>query len=119
MDYAKKLPKKFIFFQDSPDKPCPEFVPGQSYELSELVHRFERGQRLGVHLNFNPESELIGEDESFEQAPSENIVDIVDVQREYETHEQAKKELAKRKKKAPTPPNKEAKKDDAEKKEDE
>lgn len=96
-NFQKKLPKSFNFVQDSDEKPCEGFIPGQSYELSELIRRFNSGQRLGVHLNFNPESE-IGHDESFEQAPPENVVDIVDVQKQYEEHNRTKQEFEKRKK---------------------
>ena len=49
------------FCEVTEDKPVSTFIPNQAMKISELMARFERGQRLGVHCNFTPESEFTHE----------------------------------------------------------
>lgn len=110
MDFQNNLPTNFEIFEKVSQNPVPEFVPRQAYNLSELIRRFEHGQRLGVHCNFNPLNECQGNDETFETAPPEDVVDVVDVQRHYEQHQRQKQEFVKAKSKQ-APPKEEAMQD--------
>lgn len=87
----------------SSDKPIKSFVPHQAMNLAELISRFERGQRLNVHENFPAMSNFTRdriEEESFIDAPPDDIHDVVDVQNAMHEHEAHKKDYADRKKKA-------------------
>lgn len=84
-------------------QPVKSFVAGQAIDLKTLIQRFERGQRLNVHENFRPmsnftEGSLYVED--FDDAPPDNIHDVVDVEEHYREHQEHKKDFAKRKKEA-------------------
>lgn len=61
---------------------CPEFVPGQSFKISELLERFTRGQRLpGINME-QPNPNFVGDgvaDEDLDDAPP-IALDIVDVE---------------------------------------
>lgn len=63
-------------------KECPEFVPGQSFKISELLERFTRGQRLpGINME-QPNPNYVGSgvaDENLDDAPP-IALDIVDVE---------------------------------------
>lgn len=86
----------------SDSKPIETFVPHQSYSLSEIMQRFERGQRLPARMLFNPESEFTENSlymEDFEDAPPDDVRDVVDVQNYYEAHQVHKREFAEKKKK--------------------
>lgn len=90
------------FCEVTDEKPVETFIPNQAMKLSELMQRFERGQRLGVHCNFAPESEMTNGsiyEESFDDAPP-ICHDLVDVHEYYEAHQVHKREFtAKQKKK--------------------
>lgn len=123
MEKIKEKEKNAIFIEHFDDvKPIADFIPGQAYCLSDLMKRFERGQRLNVRENFNPASELCPEgqedmyDEKFENAPPENVTDIVDIQRLYNEHQQTKQEF--KKSVAESKKAKEGAKEDAAKKDD-
>lgn len=108
MDRPKFQPiftKKSDFCEKSSSKPIETFVPHQALNLAELIQRFERGQRLNVHCNFAPGSNLMNctDDEALSMMqhddmekgfPSTDVHDIVDVQREYNLHLQTKQEFA-------------------------
>lgn len=100
----EKTKKKLNYLQYANPKPCSSFVPGQAYKLSELMLRYESGQRLGVRETFNIYDEVHGEDETFNMAPPEDVVDVVDVQRLYKQHERVKQELSKRMEEKPEKP---------------
>lgn len=99
---------KSDFCEQSDSKPVETFVPNQAISLSELISRFERGQRLNVHTNFRVGSNL--EDLTDEEAlqrireesldsddfPPDDVHDIVDVQREKELHDVHKREFHER-----------------------
>lgn len=61
---------------------CPQFVPGQSFKISDLLERFTRGQRLpGINID-QPNPNFVGAgvpDESLDDAPP-MALDIVDVE---------------------------------------
>lgn len=67
---------------EATSKDCPEFVPGQSFSISDLLERFSRGQRLpGIHMD-QPNPNFVGADvpdESLDDAPP-TALDIVDVE---------------------------------------
>lgn len=88
--------EKKDYVERSSSKPVETFIPNQAMNLKELVLRFERGQRLNVHENFRAgsnftESKIYEED--FEDAPPDDIHDIVDVQQYYESHKQRKSDF--------------------------
>lgn len=102
MEKTKEKVKNAIFIEHFDDvKPIADFIPGQAYCLSDLMKRFECGQRLYVRENFKLASELCPEgqesiyDEKFENAPPEDVTDIVDVQRLYNEHQETKQEFKK------------------------
>lgn len=87
----------------SSSTPISTFVPHQAMNLAELIRRFESGQRLNVHENFPAMSNFTRDkiySESFEDAPGDDVHDIVDIQREIESHNDHKKDYQQRKKKA-------------------
>lgn len=93
--------QKSDFCEKSSPKPVETFVPHQAMSLSELISRFERGQRLNVHQNFKPmdnftDGTLYVED--FEDAPPDDVHDVVDVHNFYLEHKEHKKDFAKRQK---------------------
>lgn len=93
------------FCEKSSSTPDECFVPGQAIRLSELVARFERGQRLNVHL-YN--SNIVSEDtpdERFDDAPPEDIQDIVDVDAYNRSLKERKRDLQSRKKVTPKDKN--------------
>lgn len=72
------------------------FIPNQAIKLSELVSRFEHGQRLNVHSNFAPGDNFTNNQiisESFDDAPPDDVHDLVDVHEYYQQHEAHKKEF--------------------------
>lgn len=82
--------QKSDFCEQSSDKPVKTFVPGQAMKLSELMRRFEQGQRLNVHENFAPMSNFTRDsvyEETFDDAPPSDIHDIVDVHEYYKEHQ--------------------------------
>lgn len=98
MNEKKKINGQLFIEHFDDVKPIADFIPGQAYCLSDLMKRFERGQRLGVRENFNLASELCPEgqegfyDENFDNAPPEDVTDIVDIQRLYNEHQETKQE---------------------------
>lgn len=83
-------------------KPIETFIPNQSYSLSELMSRFEKGQRLPAHHLFNPDSEFTSGavyEETFDEAPPDDVRDVVDVEHYYREHQEHKREFTERKKK--------------------
>ena len=75
--------KKSEFCEKSSSKPVGTFVPNQSYKISELLSRFEKGQRLPVHQNFEPGSNFTKDclyEETFDDAPPTDIHDVADVE---------------------------------------
>lgn len=87
--------EKSDFCEVSSEKPFKSFIPGQANKLSDLVARFERGQRLNVHSNFDPLSNFTKDSlyqEDFDDAPPDDVHDVVDVQRYYEEHQEHKKD---------------------------
>lgn len=90
-DYCERTSKKRI----------KTFIPGQAMSLKELVSRFERGQRLNVHQNFKPMSNFTEDtlyEESFGDAPPDDVHDVVDVHRYYKEHTAHKRDYEHRKK---------------------
>lgn len=101
MQENKTILKNGNFFEKSSEVPVKTFVPHQAITLKELVSRFERGQRLNVHQNFVPKSNMTeGQivEETFEEAAPDDIHDIVDVHNYMQEHEQRKDAFNKRKK---------------------
>lgn len=93
--------QKSEFCEKSSKKPVETFIPNQSYTLSELVSRFEKGQRLPCHLNFQPGDNMTKDqlyEETFEDAPPTDVHDIVDVEQHYREHQVHKSEFNKKKK---------------------
>lgn len=100
------------FCEKSSSKQMSDFVPHQSYKISELVSRFERGQRLPVHMNFKPGSnfQAISDEQAEKRINAEqfhdcdfaptDVHDVVDVQAHYNEHQEHKKDFADRQKKA-------------------
>lgn len=89
------------FCEKNTGKDSVDLIPGQSLNLSELISRFERGQRLNVHNNFAPGSNFTNGNyeyvEDFDDAAPDDVHDIVDVQRYYEEHQQRKQDFASKK----------------------
>lgn len=86
----------------SSSTPISTFIPHQALDLKELISRFDRGQRLNVHQNFAPLSNFTSDkvyEESFDDAPPDNIHDIVDVHNALNEHAAHKKDFADRRKK--------------------
>lgn len=101
MATKQEILKNVNFFEKSSDIPVKTFVPHQAITLRDLVSRFERGQRLNVHQNFSPQSNMTeGQivEESFEEAAPDDIHDIVDVYSYMKEHEQRKSAFNKRQK---------------------
>lgn len=93
--------KKSDFCEVSNDQPIRTFIPNQAIDLKELIARFDRGQRLNVHENFAPLSNFTRDsiyEEDFEDAPPDNVHDVVDVQEYYRDHENHKRDFQKRQK---------------------
>ena len=67
---------------EATSKECPEFVPGQSFSIADLLERFTRGQRLpGINME-QPNPNYVGPgvpDEELDDAPP-IALDIVDVE---------------------------------------
>lgn len=108
-----------MFCERSVGTPIDTFVPNQAIQLSELVARFERGQRLNVHTNFDPGSnfESITDEEAFNRLrqedmdaddfPPTGVYDVADVQRHYEDLQEHKRDFKRRmkeKRQKPVPP---------------
>lgn len=86
----------------SDSKPIETFSPHQAYSLSEIMSRFEKGQRLPARMLFDPEMEITKNEiymEDFDDAPPDNVHDVVDVEEHYREHNVHKREYAERKKK--------------------
>lgn len=101
MATKQEILKNVNFFEKSSDIPVKTFVPHQAITLRDLVSRFERGQRLNVHQNFRPQSNMTeGQivEETFEEAAPDDIHDIVDVHNYMQEHEQRKSAFNKRQK---------------------
>lgn len=110
--------KKSDFCEKSSSKAIETLVPGQAIRLSELVSRFERGQRLNVHANFpaGDNFDRITDEEALQRVqhesmddmffPPTDVHDCVDVEREMELQKIHKLEFSERmkKKKAPQAP---------------
>lgn len=91
--------QKSDFCEKSVEKPVETFVPGQAIDLATLIKRFENGQRLNVHANFEPMDNMTRGSmyvEDFEDAPPDDIHDIVDVENAIREHEVAKREHKKK-----------------------
>lgn len=100
--------EKSDFCEESVSKPVETFIPKQAISISELVQRFERGQRLNVHANFAPGSNFdnIDDDTALARIKSENIdsddfpptnvYDIADVEAHYLAHQEHKQEFSTR-----------------------
>lgn len=110
MKQANSLPFRTHFFPgDQPiervdEKPDSSFVPNQAIKLSELVARFQRGQRLNVHMTTPNEFYATDEEaklhhEHFDDCPPADLNDIVDVMQYQEELDQRKKDLKDRVKK--------------------
>lgn len=94
--------KKSDFCERVSSQPVKTFIPNQAIKLSELVSRFEHGQRLNVHSNFAPGDNFTNDQiisESFDDAPPDDVHDIVDVHEYYQQHESHKREFKDRMKK--------------------
>lgn len=100
------------FCEKNSSKPMSDFVPHQSYKISELVERFESGKRLNVHMNFPAGSnfERMSDEEAEQRLMNEefhdcdfaptDMHDVADVEAYYRAHEEHKKDFAERQKKA-------------------
>lgn len=87
--------EKSEYCEEQCSQPIETFIPNQAITLSELMQRFERGQRLNVHENFAPMSNFTRDsvfEETFEEAPPDDVHDIVDVHEYYRAHQAHKKE---------------------------
>lgn len=94
--------KKSDFVEKMDSTPIATVIPDQAIKLSELVHRFETGQRLNVRENFEPLSNFTKDqiyEESFDDAPPTDVHDVVDVIEHLEQHQQHVKDYQQRKKK--------------------
>lgn len=97
--------QKSDYCERSSQTPIESFVPHQAISLTELISRFERGQRLNVHMNFRAGDNLenISDEEAFARIHSEDmdsddfpptdVHDVVDVQRELELNDIHKREF--------------------------
>ena len=102
--------KKSDYCEKSSQTPISSFVPHQAISLTELISRFERGQRLNVHMNFRVGDNLenISDEEALDRISSESmdtddfpptdVHDVVDVQRELELNDIHKREFKERQK---------------------
>lgn len=80
----------------SDSKPIETFSPHQAYSLSEIMSRFEKGQRLPARMLFDPEMEITKNEiymEDFDDAPPDNVLDVVDVEEHYREHNVHKREF--------------------------
>lgn len=104
MKQANSLPFRTHFFPGNQpiervsQKSDPSFVPHQAIKLSELVARFQRGQRLNVHMTtpnefYATDEEVKRNSERFEDCPPADIHDIVDVMQYQEELDQRKSDL--------------------------
>lgn len=98
--FSEKISKK-DYIERTSDKPVKSFISGQAMDLTELIARFERGQRLNVHQNFRPmqdwtEGKIVEED--FDEAPPDDVHDVADVERYYHAHQQHKQEFSEKQK---------------------
>lgn len=103
--------KKSEFCEKSSSQPVSTFIPHQAISLKELVSRFERGQRLNVHMNFRPGSNLedITDEEALQRIKSEDmdsvdfppvgIHDIADFEEAYKEHQNHKVDFKQRQQK--------------------
>lgn len=92
--------EKSDYCEKNSSQPIKSFIPGQAMNLSELISRFDRGQRLLVHNNFDPMSNFTKDslyEESFEDAAPDGIYDVVDVENHYREHKVHKRDYEKRK----------------------
>lgn len=109
-----EIARKSNIFERSSEKPVKSFVAHQSMPLCELVRRFESGQRLNVKMNFDPGDQFTRDhiyEEDFEDAPPDDVHDIVDVENALREHEAHKAEYSKKKKEskqAPQEPSQQA-----------
>lgn len=104
-----KFAKQSEYCEKSSSKPVSSFIPKQAMTLAEMVARFDRGQRLNIKQNFAPEQQFTQNsiyEEDFDDAPPDDIHDIVDVQNAYETHKQKVSEFKEKRKKKPAPKQK-------------
>lgn len=100
--------KKSDYCERSSQTPIESFVPHQAISLTELISRFERGQRLNVHMNFRAGDNLenISDEEAYarihtedmdsDDFPPTDVHDVVDVQRELTLNDIRKEEFYKR-----------------------
>lgn len=103
--------KKSDFCEVSSEKPVSSFISGQAISISELIKRFERGQRLGVHCNFRPGEnfenisdeqvalQMRAEDMDSDDFPPVGVHDITDVEEHYKIHQAHKADFSARRKK--------------------
>ena len=88
------------FVEKCDPKPDSSVIPGQAVKLSELLQRFERGQRLNIHLNpgneWFPEDQVEAKSEHFEDAAPEDIQDIVDVENFHNSVQEHKRDFQER-----------------------
>lgn len=85
--------EKNEFCEKSSQIPIKSFVPHQSMTLSELMKRFDSGQRLNVHSSpmntfYRSEDEANVNAETFDDAPPTDVYDIADVELHYAEHKQ-------------------------------
>lgn len=103
-NFSYDIARKSNFFERSSEKPIKSFVPHQSMPLCELVRRFESGQRLNVKMNFDPSDQFTRDniyEEDFEDAPPDDIHDVVDVQNALAEHEQRMQNFKEKRKRKP------------------
>lgn len=103
--------KKSDYCEKSASKPVETFIPHQAISLKELVSRFERGQRLNVHMNFRAGDnfENITDEEALMRMKTESmdtddfppvgVHDISEVEEAYKEHQNHKVDFAARQKK--------------------
>lgn len=100
--------KKSDYCEKTSKRPIKDFIPHQAISLAELIARFERGQRLNVHMNFRAGSNLedITDEEALERIKAENmdtddfppvgVHDIADVEALKREHDNHKSEFKQR-----------------------
>lgn len=110
-EFTPIFTSKSDYCEKSSSQPVQTFVPNQAISLKELVARFERGQRLNVHMNFRAGDNLenITDEEAIAQIKSESmesddfpptgIYDISDVEEAYREHQNHKVDFAQRQQK--------------------
>lgn len=103
--------RKSDFCEKSSSKPVETFIPHQAISLKDLVSRFERGQRLNVHMNFRAGDnfENITDEEALMRMKTESmetddfppvgVHDISEVEEAYKEHQYHKEDFKQRQQK--------------------